>query len=113
MECSGSCATWLHKHCAGLSKQAFEEVSRCSDLFYCPRCQEIELKSLREIVCNLASELKSRLPPASPTEGSGMSYSNIAKNGSAQIDETASTTPGHPQHFGSQSTPVMNNRNKD
>ena len=120
VECSGSCAIWLHKHCTGLSKQAFEEVNRSSVPFNCPQCrldrQEIELKSLREIVCNLASELKalkSCLHPAPPTKGSGMSYSDIAQNGSAQSDETASTTPGHPQHSGSQSTPVMNNRNQD
>ena len=26
VECSGSCSAWIHKHCAGLSKVAFQAV---------------------------------------------------------------------------------------
>lgn len=62
VECSGTCAAWLHRHCAGLSKVAFKEVSKSDDPFYCPQCrldkQELEIMSLRELVGVLASEIE-------------------------------------------------------
>lgn len=61
IECSGSCATWLHKHCAGLSKEAFLAANKSDKPFYCPQCrlniQELEINSLRDIVKDLSSEL--------------------------------------------------------
>lgn len=56
IECEG-----LHRGCAGLSKVAFEAVSKSCDPFYCPQCrlekQQLELISLRDTVATLSSKL--------------------------------------------------------
>ena len=61
IECSGTCAGWLHRRCAGLTKQAFALLSTSSDPFFCPHCrldkQELEAKSLRDLVRSLSSHL--------------------------------------------------------
>ena len=70
VECSGSCASRLHRHCAGLSKAAFDKIQESGDPFFCAQCrldkQELELNSLRELVGVLSRELdavKLKLPP--------------------------------------------------
>jgi len=67
VECSGSCSTWLHRHCAGLSRKAFEQVSKSDDPFFCPQCrldkQDMEIQSLRQLVSSLSSELSSTSSP--------------------------------------------------
>lgn len=64
IQCDGKCATWLHRRCAGLSKAAFQNLvtsGKISDPFYCPMCrldqQELEIKSLRDLVGNLSNHL--------------------------------------------------------
>ncbi len=61
IQCDGICATWLHRHCAGLSLAAFDVVSNSNDPFYCPQCRldkhELEIRSLREMITSLASQL--------------------------------------------------------
>ena len=64
IQCDGKCATWLHRRCAGLSKDAFKviiETRNANDPFYCPTCrldlQENEIKSLRDLVTNLSSHI--------------------------------------------------------
>jgi len=63
IQCDGRCATWLHRRCAGLSKVAFNDLvsRRGSDPFFCPMCrldqQELELKSLRDLVSSLSSHI--------------------------------------------------------
>ena len=61
IQCDGSCATWLHRRCAGLSKEAFSIICKSSNPFFCPQCrldnQELELKSLRDMVTSLSSHL--------------------------------------------------------
>ena len=61
VQCDGTCDTWLHTRCAGLSKAAFKAVSESDDPFYCPQCrldkQDLELKSLRVLACSLSSKL--------------------------------------------------------
>lgn len=68
MEAVGSKAgddsiTWLHRRCAGLSKEAFNDLvsQTVTDPFYCPMCrldkQELKLKSLRDLVASLSSHL--------------------------------------------------------
>ena len=60
--CSGVCSTLLHRHCAGLSKQAFKTVVKSPKPFFCPNCrldkQELEIESLRELVDTLSREVK-------------------------------------------------------
>ena len=58
VECSGTCATWVHRKCAGLSKVVYNELSKSNKPFYCPQCrQELEIRSLRELVGALGNEL--------------------------------------------------------
>ena len=61
VECSGTCATWLHRCCAGLSKVAFQTVRDSNDPFYCPQCrldrQERDIISLKTLVTSLFSHL--------------------------------------------------------
>lgn len=61
VQCDGICATWLHRRCAGLSKVAFDIICKSADPFYCPQCklgkQDLELKSLRDLINNLSSHL--------------------------------------------------------
>lgn len=63
VECDGVCATWVHRRCAGLSKAAYDIISKSSDPFFCPQCrlnnQEKELTLLRVIVSSLSSKLES------------------------------------------------------
>lgn len=110
IECSGSCATWLHKHCAGLSKEAFLAANKSDKPFYCPQCrlniQELEINSLRDIVKDLSSELTAlkrtidltRLPSAysSDNQGDGTtSYASVTRgpqpSGSTNSAESASS----------------------
>lgn len=37
IECDGSCATWLHRRCAGLTREVYLAVSELSDPFFCPQ----------------------------------------------------------------------------
>lgn len=61
IECNGSCATWLHRHCAGLTREAYLAASNTDTPFYCPQCrldqQELDIKSLRDLVTKLSSQL--------------------------------------------------------
>lgn len=61
VECSGLCASWVHRQCAGLSKVAFQSVSTSTKPFFCPQCrldqQELELISLRDLVGALGKEI--------------------------------------------------------
>ena len=61
VECSGTCATWVHRKCAGLSKVVYNEISKSEKPFYCPQCrfdqQELEIRSLRELVGALGNEI--------------------------------------------------------
>lgn len=64
--CDHTCKTWLHRRCAGLSRDSFDAVSRSNSPFYCPQCrmntQGEELLLLRESIHHLTAavlELKS------------------------------------------------------
>ena len=63
VECEGTCSGWLHRRCAGLSKGAFDVVSKSQSPFYCPYCmlqnQGREIASLRDLVANLSGEVTS------------------------------------------------------
>ena len=61
IECSGICAGWIHRRCAGLNKKAYLSLSESTEPFFCPYCrlnkQELELESLRNLVGNLSAHL--------------------------------------------------------
>lgn len=78
VECEGTYSGWLHRRCAGLSKEAFEAVSMSALPFYCPYCrlqnQTREIVSLRDLVVSLSSEvksLKSQLHQLNTSNGQG------------------------------------------
>ena len=60
--CEGSCSTWLHRRCAGLSQSSFQAVSRSVPSFYCPHCrldaQESEIISLKSSIQKLTKDVK-------------------------------------------------------
>lgn len=78
IECSGSCMTWLHRRCAGLSKQVFKNLSKSSDPFYCPQCrldkQQLEIDSLRQLVSNLSSKLSNISKELSSIQSQGKGF---------------------------------------
>lgn len=59
--CDGSCAVWLHRGCARISKVAFEAVCKSLDPSYCLQCildtQAPEISMLRDMVSDLSSQL--------------------------------------------------------
>ena len=59
--CDGNCSSWLHRRCAGLTKSAFDTISKSDNPFHCPHCKislhEEEIKSLKNLVMNLSSHL--------------------------------------------------------
>ena len=61
--CEGSCKGWLHRRCAGLTKQAFLAFSSSNDSFKCPHCcladHKRELPDLKMEIENLKKNLLS------------------------------------------------------
>ena len=60
--CDGTCNTWLHRGCAGLSKIAFKKVASSSHPFYCTHCslseQKKEIEALKGTVEKLSSDFR-------------------------------------------------------
>ena len=63
--CDGPCKSWLHRRCAGLSKAAFNSISKSPEAFFCPICRlernEREVKLLKDRVSQLEDKLQSVL----------------------------------------------------
>ena len=59
--CDGSCHAWLHRHCAGLSREHFEALANSEEAFLCPTCQrkgqEETIALLKDEVAALRAEL--------------------------------------------------------
>ena len=36
--CEGECQRWLHRTCAGLTNQAFDQIRSSDERFYCYQC---------------------------------------------------------------------------
>ena len=91
VECDGSCAAWLHRRCAGLSKEAYLSISKSPNPFFCPQCrldkQELDIKALRAIVGDLSNKLSAACDDIAKLKSSHMdsdkqrqpTYANIAK----------------------------------
>lgn len=67
--CEGTCNSWIHRRCAGLSKPVFEILTKSDESFYCPHCRvsslQVELNSLKQTVDLLTSDiatLKAQIP---------------------------------------------------
>ena len=97
IECSGLCSSWLHRRCAGLSKVAFDKVSQTDDPFYCPQCrinkQDLEIKSLRDLVGKLTSEIKTLKTIVEGQKQNQPSYACIVGNDGSPT--SSSTTSIH------------------
>ena len=52
--CDGSCQMWLHRCCAGLSRERFEALASSEESFLCPACQR---DSQQETITLLKDEL--------------------------------------------------------
>lgn len=98
VECDGSCATWLHRRCAGLSKNAFLTISKSLDPFYCPQCrlnnQEKDINSLKVMVVNLTNQLSTVQDKLAELEGSSAAATSA-------INSYASAVSHHSQPLNS------------
>ena len=60
--CEGSCQAWLHRCCAGLTRNRFAELSDDSMPFYCPSCASnkhtLELGELKSAMAALVLEVE-------------------------------------------------------
>ena len=61
--CDGTCQTWLHRGCAGLSRRAFEAQVGSRGEFFCPTCR---LNALEAVVADIRGNslrLRTHHPP--------------------------------------------------
>ena len=65
--CDGTCQSWLHRRCAGLSRTAFQTKVSCNKEFYCPSCRLINLETLVADMQKELTMLKSVVSAKSPT----------------------------------------------
>lgn len=75
--CDGKCQSWLHRHCAGLSRVRFRIVTDSKGAFYCPQCQ-IEtnatvISSLKSSIESLKKEIET-MKAQSPTNTTPKTY---------------------------------------
>lgn len=108
IHCDGSCSAWLHRRCAGLTKSALTEISKSDHPFHCPHCrlnlQEMELKSLKDLVTNLSTHLsmvsdeltsvKNQLADTNKPDQSH-SYADATKGIAASAAASSSSKPQH------------------
>ena len=57
--CEGSCNSWYHRWCAGVSTQRYEALSRSEDPFHCPTCAvELQQQSILELQSSIRTLTK-------------------------------------------------------
>ena len=95
--CEGNCKVWLHRHCAGLTKSAFNHIQQwqSSKPFICTHCRleaqenkiENKIKELQNLLASfqsLVSDLKSSAkvlnPIPTPESTVLRSYSNVVQS---------------------------------
>ena len=54
--CEGTCNSWLHRQCAGLSKSLFQSLAKSEKSYHCPHCR---LASYESVVDNMKSIISS------------------------------------------------------
>ena len=59
--CEGVCQKWIHRRCAGVTREHFEKLSKSDDPWYCPCCtvvsQNKQIDSLKCKIESLTTEL--------------------------------------------------------
>ncbi len=116
--CEGSCNTWLHRKCAGLSKEAYEAATTSSVSFYCPHCrldrQESEIASLKRMIQHLVEDVRSlskrlssstdanafQSSSANPSCSPSLIYSQVVKSQGGSVPITSSQIPQPKQKSG-------------
>ena len=73
--CDGTCKSWIHRRCGGLSAAQFKVVSSSNEPFLCPQCKlmqnSVEIASLKAEVVSLTKKVDDifrQLSGTSPTE---------------------------------------------
>lgn len=67
--CEGKCQVWIHRWCAGVTKERYDAISSTDDPFLCPTCslancqatiatQSADISSLRLSINSLAEEVR-------------------------------------------------------
>lgn len=73
--CEGTCSTWLHRKCAGLTKEVFQNLSKSKKPFLCSQCaiskHEEEIASLKSTIQDLTEKLASIQAKATSGDCSG------------------------------------------
>ena len=63
MYCEGKCDTWIHRKCAGLSKQQYEALTEEDAPYISPHCmlgnQALVIKELKDLVNTLSADILS------------------------------------------------------
>ena len=100
IECSGVCAGWIHRRCAGLNKKAYSSLSDSNDPFFCPHCrmnkQELELESLRNLVSSLSAHLSLVSDELSSLKKAMSKSSDDVHPSLASVASTAGFNPPQP-----------------
>ena len=59
--CNGTCKSWIHRRCGGLSAAQFKVVSSSNEPFLCPQCtlmqNSVEIASLKAEVASLTKKV--------------------------------------------------------
>ncbi len=101
--CTGDCSTWLHRHCACLSIQAFKLLEQSDEYYLCPNCKLVSQKSEIDFLKSevtalkaLITDIKASMPIQTPHSATisdpsstpdPMSYANVLKGSLAKSSE--------------------------
>lgn len=93
--CEGICQCWLHRKCAGLSKQTFDALGESDDPYHCTHCtliaQQKEISDLKEQVKSLSSQLENLTNKSVPASEHTNSESGVTldKQGQSTVPVSA------------------------
>ena len=101
--CEGSCQGWIHRHCAGIPKPAFEALNRSQDPFLCVYCSNFKICELKQSIQALENEvtsLKTQVSdltstPADTALSSPVSVSYASALGQRSRDSEIQSSFGH------------------
>ena len=132
--CDGSCRTWLHRCCAGLSKTRFEEMQSSEAAFLCPACdmdsqqdalqqmkdgQQEALQLLKEEIGMLHAEVKQLKDSLSISQSMLSSFGRKAKSTRTRSRKQVSQEPVYTstqenvkQHYQSSSSTTTQRQQK-
>ena len=99
--CEGPCGSWLHRHCAGLSKVVFASISKSTDNIFGLPCRlrqnENELGGLRQRIVDLECKLDALLTKSILGSPSSESRASELLTGASGADKGGAMQPLHDQ----------------